>query len=184
MYRTVDRRRRAHVLTHDADIRRNMSAGYFQPGEQLNQLALTARGVFGGHDADVDIQLAALEYPFQRVDSLRLVVLDADHDMARAQQVADNTNAAQNIGGTLTHQHIVSRDVKLALGGVDDQCVDDMVITQMQLRIGREARAAHAGYAALADMLDQGGRLQPSVIFQALMLDPLILTIGLQRNAV
>src|SRR5690606_32547424 len=88
----------------------------------LDQLTFAAGGVFGGEHLDHKGPFA--HRGAHGGDGFRLVVLDADQHLFGLQQMGKDFDAGDQLDGFFAHQQIVSSDVRLALGTVDDQRAD------------------------------------------------------------
>mgnify|MGYP001080152154 CR=1 FL=1 len=93
---------------------------HFQSSKNFGELLCAAGGIFGRNHADLQIALAAQRL-LQRGNRFRLVVFDADQHALGLQHPGEDAAAFQHFGGIILHQAIVSGDIGLALGGVDNQ---------------------------------------------------------------
>ncbi|MCY1532733.1 hypothetical protein D9M68_680210 [compost metagenome] len=152
----------ADVLAEDADIRRQAAAGYFDAGEDLDQLLLAARGVFGRKDPQLIAALA--QGRAQCGYGFGLVVLDADQHLVRLDQLGEDVDAGDQLFGALAHQQIVGGDIGFALGAVDHQGMDLLGRPGVELDRRGEAGAAQAADPGLADHLQQVAVWQMAVV--------------------
>ena len=176
----------AHVLADDADLGRVAVARHLMPGEDLDELLLAAAGVEGGDDHDLHPVLDVALRPGQAhgLDGLGLVVLDADQALSGPEQVQEDADALEDIAGALAHEQIVAGDVGLALGPVDHQGVDLVVLARVELDAGGEGGPTQTDHAAVADALAQHRGVQGLVVRQGLgELGPGLLTVGLDDHA-
>ncbi len=177
----LDRPGGADVLHQHADIGRAAAVRHFPPGQNFGQLLRTAGRVFGRDHAQLQILLAAQRF-FQRGDSLRLVIFNADQHALRLQHPGEDTAAFQHLGGAILHQTIVGGDIRLALGGIDDQGID-AVKTAFQLAGGRKAGAAQAGDAGIVNALHDCGAILFAIVGQRFTRDPAIFAVRRNENA-
>ena len=126
--------------------------------------------------------MAARQYRTQHGDGLRFVIFNADQHLLRLQNVRENTNALDDLRGAVLHQTIVRGDVRLALGGVDNQGFD-LVAAALQFVAGREARAAQTGDARLMNAFNQRLAAVAAVVAPAVALNPAIFAIGVDDDA-
>ena len=64
--------------------------------------------------------MTACQYRPQHGNGLRLVVFNTDQHLARLQDVGKDPDPLDNLRGAVLHQPVISGDVRLAFGGVDD----------------------------------------------------------------
>ncbi|MNF59481.1 hypothetical protein D3C84_410730 [compost metagenome] len=179
-HRVVDGFAGADVLAEDADIRRQAAAGYFDAGEDLDQLLLAARGVFGREDPQLIAALA--QGRAQCGYGFGLVVLDADQHLVRLDQLGEDVDAGDQLFGALAHQQIVGGDVGLALGAVDHQGMDLLGRPGVELDRRGEAGAAQAADPGLADHLQQVAVWQMAVVRAGCQLAPLIQAVAVDDD--
>ncbi len=96
--------------------------------------------------------------------------------------MGEDTNTLDDLRGAVLHQTIVGGDVRLTLGGVNNQGLD-LIAATLQLVAGREARAAQTGDTRL---VDAGNQLFPAAaaeIAPAVAFDPAVFAIGVNHHA-
>ncbi len=179
--RPLDGEGGADVLHQHADSGGVLAVRHFLAGQNLGQLLGAAGRVFGGDDAQGNAGLAAQRL-FQRRDRLWLVVFNADQRDLGLQNVLQDLRAFNDLIGMFLHQAIVGGDVRLALGGVEDQRFH-AAHAALQFTGGRETGAAQTGDAGLMNTLNQlrGGRL--AVIRHRLALAPAVFAVCLDNHA-
>ena len=176
----MHRQRCTDVLAENTDIRRQAAAGYFLAGENLDQLFFPAGGVFGGDDHHLHRPLA---HRFAHGgDGLRLVVLDADQYLIRLEDMHQHFDTRDDLRRPVAHGHVISGDIGLALGAVDDQRVDMMIRTRCQFYRGGKACAAQTADAGCADVVEQVEGLLITVVRQRSEFGPLILPVAFQDD--
>ena len=152
----------ADVLAEHADIGRQATGWHFFAGEDLDQLFLATRGVLGGED--LERVAALLQGLTQCGNGFRFVVLDTNQHLVGLNQLHQDIDTGDQLAGAFAHQYIVSGDVRLAFGAVDDQRVDLLRGARGELGRAGEAGATQATDAGLADFLQQlAGREVPVV---------------------
>src|SRR5690606_22543116 len=176
----VHRQRGAHVLAEHADVRREPAAGYLTAGQDLDQLLLAPRRVFGGYLDNAD--RFALGRSAHRGDRLGLVVLDADQYPFGVENVAKYLNAGDDLRCVMAHAHVVGGDVGLALRGVDHQRVDAVVRARQQLGCRRKAGPAQAADAGGVDQVQQRDRFQAAPAGGRLQLCPAVLAVAVEND--
>ncbi|MNZ80454.1 hypothetical protein D3C78_990870 [compost metagenome] len=170
----------ADIHTERADIRWQAAARHFAAGEDLDQLALAAGGVFGRHRTQLERPLA---YGLlQGGDGFRLVVLDADQHLFRLQDVHEDFDALQQFHRALAHQHVVGADVGLAFDAIDDQRVDIVLGARGQLGGGGETGAAEPGDAGLADAFEQRRYAFVAEVFAGLQRRPFLAAVAVDDD--
>ena len=168
------------ILAEHADIRRQATTGHLFTGEDLDQLPFAAGGVLGRKDLQHEWTLADCRaYGCNRFG---LVVLDADQHLLRLDQVREDLDAGHQFGRLFAHQQVVSGDVGLALGAVDDQRADRLGRRWAELHSGGEAGAAEAADAGLANQFEQGRALEFTVIRLRMEVDPFVFTIAVDDD--
>ncbi len=150
-------------------------------GEDLRQLFRTAGGVFGGDDPQHNIVRISQHRPQHR-NGLRLVIFDADQYLTRLENLREDTNTLDDLRGTVLHQAIVSGNVRLAFGGINNQRFD-FIAAALQFIAGWEARAAEARHAKLMDALNQLGAGAGAIVAPAVALNPAVFTVGIDNHA-
>ena len=180
-HRALHRPGGADVLHQHADIGRASAVRHFQSSKNFGELLCAAGGIFGRNHADLQIALAAQRL-LQRGNRFRLVVFDADQHALGLQHPGEDAAAFQHFGGIILHQAIVSGDIGLALGGVDNQGFHPAQATA-QLGAGGEARAAKASDARVVNTLHDGGALALAVVRHRLKQRPAIFAVRRHKNA-
>ncbi len=160
----------ADVLAQDADVRRQAVRRDFPAGEQLDQLALAARGIAGrqGDDAIGPFTEGGAEGG----DGFRFVVLDANQHLFGAQDLHQDIDAAQHLRGALAHEQVVGADVGLAFGAVHHQRMDLVRRARGELGGGGEAGAAETADAGRADTFEQRQRAFGAEVRAGMQLGP------------
>ncbi|MNP44767.1 hypothetical protein D3C76_1386430 [compost metagenome] len=80
------------------------------------------------------------------------------------------------------HQTVVGGDIRLALGGIDDQGLY-LIAAAAQFGSGWEARAAQTSHAKLMDALDQRLATLRAIIAPAVAIDPAVFTVCFNSDA-
>ena len=93
-----------------------------------------------------------------------------------------DTNTLNDLRRAILHQTVIGGDVGLALGGVDNECVD-FVAAAAQLGAGRETRAAQSGHAKLVNTLNQRFAGFILIIVPPIALNPAVFAIGINNDA-
>ncbi len=171
----------ADVLHQHADIGGTPAVRHLFAGEDLCQLFRAARRVFGRDNAQRNVVRSCQHRP-QHGDRLGFVIFNANQHLARLQNMRKDANAFHHLCRAILHQTVIGGDVRLALGGVNDQRVD-FIAAAMQFVAGREARAAKTSDARLMNTLNQRLAAAGAVITPAVALDPLILAVGVNEHA-
>ena len=171
----------ADVLHQHADIRRASAVRDLLAGENLRQLFCAARRVLGRDNAQANI-VTARQHGAQHRDGLRFIVFDTNQHFPRLQNVRQDADAFHHLSGAILHQTIVGGDIRLALGGVDNQRLD-VIATAAQLDAGREARAAQPGDAELMNTLDKRFAALAAVIAPAVTFNPAVFAVGFNDHA-
>ncbi len=94
-----------------------------------------------------------------------------------------NLDAGDDLGRAVAHGAVVSGDIGLALGTVDDQRVQLLLRPCLELDRGREPGAAEPADTGLADQLQQGDRLQCAEIGNGLQVAPAVLAVSLDVDS-
>ena len=131
---------RMNVRYDDADVRGKSAAGNFSSRHGVNQLFFRALRVFHLARRNGDVGIHAVGDKF--FDRFRLVLFDTDKDVFRAEGLFQQQNACDEFIRLFKKKTIIAGDVRLALGGVYDKCVD--VGFRRKFDVSRESRAAHA----------------------------------------
>ncbi len=93
-----------------------------------------------------------------------------------------NTNTFHNLRCAVLHQTVIGGDIRLALGGIDNQGFN-LIATATQFGASRETRTAEAGDAILVDTLNQRLAALAAIITPALALTPAIFAVGFNHDA-
>ena len=150
------------------------AGGNFPAGDGVDQLLFSALRVLGRQHIQYDtVQLVLL----QRLNGFWLVVLDGNVSLCQAEDLHDDLQALHQLRRMLPAQPVVSRYVRLALAGVDDDGIH-LADAAGELDVGGESRTAHADDAALPDNADQLFRAECVHLFLRAGLD--VLTQGIQ----
>ena len=181
-YGIVDRQQGAYVLADHADVGGQAATGHLFTCQYLDQLLLTARGVFGREDHDLHA-VARANGLAHRCDGLWLVVLNADQHLLWVQNMLKYLDTRNDLLGVVTHGTVVGRDVRLTLGAINDQRMNFLLGARLEFDRGREARTAQAADACLTDNFQQGRGLQALVITHWAEFTPLILAIHVKSNS-
>ena len=96
----------------------------------------------------------------KRHELFGLVVLDADHELACANEAEQDARARQDAVGALAHQAIVAGDPGFAFGAVDYQRINRLAGRRGQLHMCREGRTAHADKTSVTYQVLQQGRIR------------------------
>ncbi len=150
-------------------------------GKDLRKLFRAAGGVFGRDNAQHDVVRIRQHRPQHR-DSLRLVIFNTNQYLTRLKNMRKDPNALNDLRGAVLHQAIVGGDIRLALGGVNNQRFD-FIPAALQFIAGREACAAEARYAKLVDTLNQLGAGAGAIVAPAVALDPAVFAISINDDA-
>ena len=86
-------------------------------------------------------------------DSLRLVVLNADHALGLRKQLQDHLQALHHLLAFLQHHPIVGGEIRLTFRSVDNDKVNLVRFLGRQLHMGGKARSSQARDARLLDNL-------------------------------
>ena len=179
-YRIVDRDAGADVLAEHANIGGQAAAWHFFAGENLDQLFFTAGRVLGRKH--LEYEGAVADGSTHGFDGFGLVVLNADQHLLWLDQVFEYLDAGDQLCCFLAHQQVIGSDVGLALGAVDDQCVDRLGRRCGELHGGREASAAEAADTRLVNHVQQLLGWQLAIVGMRLQFDPLISAITVDDN--
>ena len=128
------------------------SGRHLTAGDALDQLLLSTLGVPGPQRLHSDVTLAAHQST-QVLDGILLVGLHTDHAALEAECLHEDAQAADNLLAVLQHESVVSGDVGLTLGAVEEHGVH-LANTRADLHMGGEAGAAHTGKASLLHDVD------------------------------
>ena len=139
------------VAHHAAHIGGQLAAGHLTAHDLLNEHLLSALGVLGFGSADADIVVRS-DLFFHQSDGIGLVVLNEDHALGSADGLHHGPQAEDDVVGVLQHDTVVSGQVRLTLGAVDEDGIDGLA--GLQLDVGGEGGAAHADDALLLDDVD------------------------------
>ena len=164
-----------------ANIRRASAVRHLLAGENLRQLFCAARRVLGRDNAQANI-MTARQHGAQHRDGLRLIVFDTNQHFPRLQNVRKDSDSFHHLSGAILHQTIVCGDVRLALGGIDNQRLD-VIAPAAQLDAGRQARAAQPGDAELMNSLDKRFAALAAVVAPAVTIDPAVFAVGFNDHA-
>ncbi len=154
---------------------------HFLANQDLGELFGAARRVFGRDHPQGNTWLTA-QRQFQRGDRFGLIVLDANQRDFGLQQVAQDLRAFNHLIGMFLHQAVIGSDIRLALGGVEDQGFHP-VHAALQLAGGRETGAAQPGDAGLMNTLDQLAGGQLTVVGYRRTLAPAVFAVRLNNHA-
>ncbi len=158
------------------------AGGDFDAGEHAYQLFGAAAGIQRGHGDHFHVLMLVVQHRLLHGgDGFRFVVLDADQHFFRIQQFAQHFRAAQDVGGTFAHQHVVAGDVRLALGAVEHQRLD-LVLVRIRLHVAGEYRAAQSDHARLTQQMAQIG-VRSLFVVHAAVRDPFILAVRDEGDA-
>ena len=146
--RAIHRVRRADVEALHAVVAAELAVGDLDAGEHADELLLAAGRIQRWHRHHLDAVRGGGRGLLHGRDRLGLVVLDADHQFARADQAQQDACARQDAFGTLAHQAIVAGDPGFAFGAVEDQGVDARALAE--LHMAGEGGAAQTDQAAVA----------------------------------
>ena len=91
-----------------------------------------------------------------RGDSLRLVLLDADH-AAAAEHLLHDGGADDDFFRTLDHDAVVAGQERFALGAVENQAFRHLAGRRAELDVGRESRTAQTYDTGGLDLVQDGG---------------------------
>ena len=179
--RSLDGEGGADVLHQYADSGGVLTVRHFLAGQNFGQLLGAAGRVFGRDDAQRNAGLAAQRL-FQRRDCLRFIVFDADQRELGLQNVLQDLRAFNDLIGMFLHQTVVGGNVRLTLGGVEDQRFH-AAHAALQFAGGRKTCAAQAGDASLMNTLNQfrGGRL--AIVRHRIALAPAVFPVCLDNHA-
>ena len=125
-----------------------LAVGNLDAGEHADELLFAARGIERGHRLDAHRIIHALRRGAHGGDGFGLVVLDADHELACANEAEQDARARQDAVGALAHQAIVAGDPGFAFGAVEDQGVHARALAE--LHMAGEGGAAQTDQAAVA----------------------------------
>ena len=178
--RVVDRNHGADVLADHTDIRRQAATGHFLAGQNLDQLLFAAGGVLGRKHHHLHGFIA--NCLAHGSDGLGLVVLDANQHLNRLEDVHENLDTRHHFRRLVAHGGIVCGDIRLALGAIDDQGMNLLFGTRLELDCRRKPRAAQAIDAGHADDLEQWRRIELAVVGNWLQVGPLVLAIAFQGD--
>ncbi len=179
--RSLDGEGGANVLHQNANSRGVLAVRHFLAGQNFGQLLGAAGRVFGGDDAQPNAGLPA-QRQFQRRDCLRFVVFDADQRELGLQNVLQDLRAFNDLIGMFLHQAVVGGDVRLALGGVEDQRFH-AAHAALQLAGGRETGAAQTGNTGLMNTLNQFRDRGLTIVRHRIALAPAVFPVCLDNHA-
>ena len=148
--------RGGHVLHHHADVARQPAARHFPAGEHLDELALAAGGIAGGHFDHLYLAFANGRRG-RACGGQRLGhgVLDRQQRVARAHHARHQPPAAHHFFGAFAQQRIVAGNPWLAFRAVEHQ----QFARHRQFAGGGETGAAQAHHARGADAFAQCDRV-------------------------
>ena len=179
-HRVMDGHTGTDVLADDADIGRQTTAGHFPAGENLDQLFLATGRVLGREHLE---RVAAFgQRGAHGGDGFWLVVLDTDQHFIGLDQLHQNVDAGNQLGGVLAHQQVIGGDVGLALGAVDHQGMNLLRRAGLEFDGGGETGAAEAVDAGIADFRQQRFTVQLAVVRAGRQLAPLILAVAVEHD--
>ena len=132
---------RADVLHESADAHVRLAGFDLEASHGLDQHLLGALRILHRKREDSDIEIVRRCAP-QRFDRVGLVPLDTDDRAARSQRVEHDAEPEPHALGVFDHDAMVGRQVRLALGAVEDDRVDLEVRWRRELHVRRERGAS------------------------------------------
>ena len=168
-------------MDQHADIRRAPAGRHFQTGEHLDHLFFRTHRIHRRHRNYLDRAAGRCRSRAgrdHRGKRLRLVVLDADQNLACTGGMCDQADAFDDLRRALLHQTVVAGQIGLAFTAVHDQRMHFAVARKVQLYRRRKCRAAESDDAGGGDARGDLGRCQRKRIGGRLQVIPGIFAIG------
>ena len=98
------------------------------------------------------------------IDGFGFVIFDGNHAAFRAQYPGHDLDAALNFIGPLPHRHVVSGNIGLAFGAVNDQRVHLAITGGPEFDTGGKASAPHATDPGVTDKVQHGAAVELAIV--------------------
>ena len=131
--------------------------GNLAAGEGLDELLFAALRIASGHGDHSDSLVASSADGIdQCIDGVGLVVFNPDQATLGIQRMQHDLHAIEDVVRAFAHQGLIAGNVRLALGAIDDQRVDD-TRPGVELDKAGECRATQAHHARLTNTIARCG---------------------------
>ena len=152
-------------------------------GQDFDDLLLATRRILGREGGQLNFCARSRDGSLDTRDGVGLVVFNADQNRFRRDDMRQNLRTLDQFVCLALHQRVVGSDIRFTLGTVDQQRLYRSRGPRIQFYGGGKSCSAHARNAGCAHVLNQCGGVQRSPVRDTGERQPLILTIGLDHNA-
>ena len=159
LHSLVDGEGGAQVAHHAAAVDRQLATADLAAGDGVDELLLGALRVLDLQGL-YDDALELLGHLLHLGNSQGLVALDADVGVGHAQGLAQDAHTDAHLFGMLHHHTVVAGEVRLALGGVDDEVLGFLALGDAVFDVRGEGGAAETHDAHLLELGNDLFRLQ------------------------